>query len=114
MKKIGNLRIYASGEIEKSKISIGFECLDRELFRPEPCYDPLQKTGVKYARCQTGWARCEKLRGVYDFSWLDAVVDNLSSRGLEVWFNVGYGNPLYMKDIPNKTGVGCVPILKRM
>ena len=110
MKKIGNLRIYASSEIEKSKISIGFECLDRELFRPEPCYDPLQKTGVKYARCQTGWARCEKLRGVYDFSWLDAVVDNLSSRGIEVWFNVGYGNPLYMKDIPNKTGVGCVPL----
>ena len=110
MKKIGNLRAFASSEIEKSKISIGFECLDRELFRPEPCYDPLQKTGVKYARCQTGWARCEKLRGVYDFSWLDAVVDNLRARGIEVWFNVGYGNPLYMKDIPNKTGVGCVPL----
>jgi hypothetical protein len=47
---------------------------------------------------------------VYDFSWLDTVVDNLLSRGIEVWFNVGYGNPLYMENIPNKTGVGCVPL----
>ena len=53
MKKIGNLKARASNEIKKSKISIGFECLDRELFKPEPCYDPLQKTGVKYARCHS-------------------------------------------------------------
>ncbi len=110
MKKIGTLGGISSDEIKTSRISIGFECLDRELFKPEPCYDPLQKTGVKYARCQTGWARCERERGVYDFSWLDAVVDNLRARGIEVWFNVGYGNPLYMKNIPNKTGVGCVPL----
>ena len=110
MKKIGNLKTRASNEIEKSGISIGFECLDRELFKPEPCYDLLQKTGVKYARCQTGWARCERERGVYCFSWLDTAVDNLRARGIEVWFNVGYGNPLYMENIPNKTGVGCVPL----
>lgn len=110
MKKIGTLKHFSSKEIKTSRISIGFECLDRELFKPEPCYDPLAKTGVKYARCQTGWARCEKERGVYDFSWLDTVVDNLRDRGIEVWMNVGYGNPLYMKNIPNKTGVGCVPL----
>lgn len=110
MKKIGTLRHHASGEIERSKISIGFECLDRELFKPEPCYDPLCEAGAKHARCQTGWARCERERGIYDFSWLDTVVDNLRARGIAVWFNVGYGNPLYMKNIPNKTGVGCVPL----
>ena len=54
MKKIGMLRRRSCEEIESSRISIGFECLDRELFKPEPCYEPLQKTGVKYARCQTG------------------------------------------------------------
>lgn len=70
----------------------------------------LQKTGVKYARCQTGWAKCEKEKGVYDFSWLDSITDNLIRRGIKPWFNVGFGNPIYMDNIPNETAVGCVPL----
>ncbi|MBR3967016.1 MAG: hypothetical protein IKJ91_08095, partial [Clostridia bacterium] len=54
MRKIGKIKTYSSSEIEDSYVSIGFECLDRELFKPERCYDPLALTGVKYARCQTG------------------------------------------------------------
>lgn len=110
MKKIGKLKTYSSKEIKLSPISIGFECLDRELFNPEMCYDLIAKTGVKHARCQTGWARCEKQKGVYDFRWLDSIVDNLILCGLTPWFNVGFGNPIYMPNLPNKTGVGCVPI----
>lgn len=110
MKKIGMLKTYKSDEINDSYISIGFECIDRELINPDKCYDLLAETGVKYARCQTGWARCEKEKGIYDFTWLDSIVDNLLSRGIKPWLNVGYGNPVYMKDIPNPTGVGCVPI----
>lgn len=70
----------------------------------------LQKTGVKYARCQTGWAKCEKEKGVYDFSWLDSITDNLIRRGIKPWFNVGFGNPIYIDNIPNETAVGCVPL----
>ena len=109
-KKIGKLKCYSSKEIEKSMVSIGFECLDRELFDPEKCYDLLGQTGIKRARCQTGWARCEKEKGVYDFEWLDLIVDNLRVRGIQPWFNVGFGNPLYMPDVPNPTAVGCVPL----
>lgn len=110
MKKIGKLRTYTSEEIENSYVSIDFSCLDRELFNPDKCYDLLAKTGVKHARCQTGWARCEKEKGIYDFTWLDKVIDNLLSRGILPWFNVGYGNPIYMVDAPNPTAVGCVPL----
>ncbi len=110
MRKLGKLKTLTSKEVEKSYVSIGFECLDRELFNPEKCYDLLAETGVKYARCQTGWAKCEQKKGEYDFSWLDSVVDNLVLRGVTPWFNVGYGNPLYMKDAPNLTAVGCVPM----
>lgn len=110
MKKIGKLKTLTSKEVESSCVSIGFECLDRGLFNAEKCYGPLAEAGVKYARCQTGWARCEKEKGVYDFSWLDSVVENLTKRGVIPWFNVGYGNPLYMKDVPNPTAVGCVPV----
>ena len=110
MKKIGKLKTYASNEIEKSYVSIGFECLDREIFKPDKCFDLLQATGVKYAGCQTGWAKCEKEKGIYDFTWLDSIADNLSERVLIPWFNVGCGNPLYMPDVPNETAVGCVPL----
>ena len=110
MKKIGKLKTYTSKEIETSYVSIDFSCLDRELFNPDKCYDLLAETGVKHARCQTGWARCEKIKGVYDFTWLDLIIDNLLSRGIQPWFNVGYGNPIYMADAPNPTAVGCVPL----
>jgi len=111
MKIIGKLKTLNSSEIKKSRVGIGFECVDRDLIKPEKCYDLFAATGAKWARCQTGWAKCEKEKGVYDFSWLDDMVDNLRQRGVEVWFNVGYGNPIYMKDITNPTAVGCVPTL---
>ncbi len=111
MKELGKLKIKKSSEIKKSIVSIGFECLDRELFTPEKCYAPLGDSGVKYARCQTGWARCEREKGVYDFAWLDGVVDGLLEKGVEPWFCVGFGNPIYMPDAPNRTAVGCVPLL---
>lgn len=112
MKTIGKLKLYSSHEIEKSNVSIGFECLDRELFNPERCYDWLGKSGVKYARCQTGWNRCEMEKGVYTFEWLDSVIDNLLARGVQPWLSVTFGNRLYMPDVPewNKTCVGCVPL----
>ena len=110
MKSIGKLKTLTSDMIDRSAVSIGFECLDRELFTPEKCYDKLAATGVKYARCQTGWIRCEKQKGVYTFEWLDSVVDNLLSRGIQPWLDVSFGNPVYMNDMPNETAVGCVPI----
>lgn len=111
MKLIGKLKTKKSDEIKKSNIGIGFECYDRDLYKPEKCYDLAAATGSKFARVQTGWARTEKEKGVYDFSWLDDMVDNLIKRGMVPWFNVGYGNPLYMPDAPNSTAVGCVPTL---
>ncbi len=111
MKSIGTLKIKSAQEIKQSRVSIGFECYDRDLFDPEKCYDRVAESGAKFARCQTGWARTEKTKGEYDFAWLDAVVDNLSKRGVQPWFNVGYGNPIYMHDAPNSTAVGCVPTL---
>lgn len=110
MKKIGKLRTYNSKQIKNSRISIGFECLDRDMFKAEKCYDAMAEAGIKYARVQTGWAKCEKESGVYDFAWLDEIVNNLIERNICPWFNVGFGNPLYM-DAPTPAAVGCVPTL---
>lgn len=97
-------------ELGKRVLSVGFETLDRYLFKPEECYDKLAATGIKWARCQTGWNRCETEKGKYDFAWLDEVVNNLLERGIQPWFNVTYGNKLYMPEAFGEAAVGWVPI----
>jgi hypothetical protein len=81
------------------------------MFDPERTYDWVGKSGVKWARCQTGWGRTERTKGEFDFSWLDRVVDQLLARGVQPWFNVGYGNQLYTPQAPHYSAVGWVPHL---
>ena len=76
LKKIGKIQPKKSNEIKFSKIGLGFEKLDRNVFDPEKAYDKVAECGVKKARIQSGWARTEKEKGVYDFAWLDTIVDN--------------------------------------
>lgn len=109
MKLIGKLKTKSASEIGHTRVGVGFEGLDRELYRPECCYDLAAATGAQLVRTQSGWIRCETERGVYSFDWLDEIVDSLISRGMKPWFNVGYGHPMYMKDIKSTAAVGCVP-----
>jgi hypothetical protein len=109
LKATGRLKTRTSAEIKASPLSVGFETLDRKLFDPAKTYEHVGRLGVKWARCQTGWARTETQKGVYDFGWLDEVVDNLLKVGAQPWFNLGYGNPLYTPKA-DATAVGWIPI----
>ena len=106
----GKLRSRSCASIPASPLSVGFETLDRQMFQPEKTYGPLARLGVKWARVQTGWARTERQRGEYDFTWLDQVVDSLLKIGIQPWFNLGYGNRLYTPGAPHETAVGFVPM----
>lgn len=112
---IGNLRPLGkvsprdSLAIQASPLSVGFETLDRKLFAPERTYPYLAQLGAKWARVHTGWCRTELTRGVYDFGWLDEVVDQLRRIGIQPWFCVGFGNRLYMPDATFESAVGWVP-----
>ncbi len=92
---IGQLPEPSSAAVKRSIIGIGYETLDRDTFDPALTYGPMAKSGVKWARMQTGWMKCEKERGVYDFAWLDKDVDALLAIGIQPWFSVSFGNPLY-------------------
>ena len=92
---IGRLPAKTSREIPDSMLSIGFETMDRDTFEPADVIPLLGKTGVKYARCQTGWIKSEKTEGVYAFGWLDRIVDGLLENGIQPWLSVSFGNPLY-------------------
>lgn len=109
LKHIGKLKPRKSTDIKSSRIGVGFECLDREMWDPNQAWPVLNELGVKWARVQTGWARTEKEEGKYDFAWLDAIVDKIRERGVNPWLSLSYGNPVYTPGAPYH-GVGCPPI----
>ncbi len=110
MKKIGKFKAKSSKDISGSKIGIGFECLDRQMWDDnEEAYRLVGELGVKHARVQTGWSRCEKEKGIFDFAWLDRIVDKLLEKGVQPWFNVGYGN-IHHTDATEPDAVGWAPI----
>ena len=74
IRPLGTLKPLSSHDIAGSIAGIGMETLDRDTYDPAPLYDPLCAAGCKWVRLQTGWIKCEKTAGVYDFAWLDAIV----------------------------------------
>ncbi|MBQ8081033.1 MAG: beta-galactosidase [Clostridia bacterium] len=107
----GQVRIKNAKQIGPSRLGIGFEKLDRKVFEPENAYDLVGEMGVHYVRLQSGWQRTETQKGVYDFAWLDDIVDNLIARGQEPWIDFCYGNELYTPSAREYFGaVGCPPI----
>jgi hypothetical protein len=110
LKQVSSLLPKCAADLQCSRLGIGFEKLDRDAFDPEKAYDKLAAVGVKWIRIQSGWAKTEKQEGVYDFLWLDKIVDNLLRRGLEPWICLCYGNPVYTELAkPTFGAVGCIP-----
>lgn len=109
-RKIGEVRIRHSREIESSPFGIGFEKLDRGLFDPDGAYGLLDEIGVKWVRIQSGWSRTETEKGHYDFTWLDEIVDQLIQHGMKPWLCLCYGNGLYDSAAAETFGgAGCPP-----
>ncbi len=107
---LGKIKPRPGKEIAASPLGIGFETLDRQMFLPERTYAHIAGLGVKWARVQTGWCRCEREKGRYDFAWLDGIIDSLRGIGVQPWFNLGYGNQLYTPEASNAFAVGWAPL----
>ena len=95
LERIGTLRPRTAAEIGEAGWMIGCECLDRDYADFKAYRAFLPPLGIKMIRLQAGWAKCEKVRGVYDFAWLDEIVDWAKAHGRECMLETGYGNPLY-------------------
>ncbi|NLE55507.1 MAG: hypothetical protein GX617_11255 [Lentisphaerae bacterium] len=91
-------------EMSTSRWSLGCECLDRQLADWEGYREYLPWLGIKRIRLQGGWFRSEREEGVYDFGWLDRIVDDAQAMGLEVCMETSYLNPIYGR--PAGTGPG--------
>lgn len=95
MKKIGSIRPRTTVEVEASRITVGCETLDRDLAVWDNYKAYLKPLGVKKIRLQAGWAKCEKTPGVYDWKWLDDILDYAVANGMQPWLETSYGNPVY-------------------
>ncbi len=92
---IGNIQPRTTFEIVGSDLWIGGEVLDRDYTKYHEYKHYLDSLGAKKIRLQSGWAKTEKQKGVYDFAWLDSVVDDAIARKVQPWIQISYGNELY-------------------
>lgn len=104
LKQIGLLAVRHSKDIKSSSWSVGCETLDRDYAKFGLYKDYVGELGVKYGRLQSGWAKCEKQKGVYSFEWLDSCVYGLNGQSVKPWICLCYGNPVYGSD--NNLGAG--------
>ena len=95
MKRIGTIQPRSTKEIESSRITVGCETLDRNHTIWNNYKDYLPSLGLKKIRLQAGWAKCEKVPGVYDWKWLDEIMDFAVANDIEPWLQASYGNPAY-------------------
>jgi hypothetical protein len=93
--KLGTLIPKSVPQIKTSMWSLGCETLDRNLANWDVYKAYLIPLGIQHIRLQGGWARTEKVRGIYDFQWLDHIVDDAQALGLKVCLETSYGNRLY-------------------
>lgn len=108
LKQIGWLTVKHSKDIKSSLWSVGCETLDRDQAKFSVYKDYVGQLGVKHGRLQSGWAKCEKKKGVYDFAWLDECVYGLNEQGVEPWICLCYGNPIYGSEIHLGAGVAAL------
>ena len=95
LKQIGTVEVVKPDGKGNSLWSVGCETIERGFTVYDEYKDFVGKLGVGYARLMSGWAKCEPEKGVYDFAWLDAIVDDMIAQGVCPWMCICYANPIY-------------------
>lgn len=95
LKRVGTITPRRADEISGSNWTLGCETLDRDFAIYDEYKAYIVPLGIKTIRLQGGWAKTEKVKGTYDFAWLDALIDDARSRGLNILLETDYGNPAY-------------------
>jgi hypothetical protein len=92
---IGSVQPRSTDEIESSNWAIGCETLDRDYADYHQYKEYIAPLGIKLLRMQGGWAKTEKVEGIYDWTWMDNIIHDAVERGFKPWLQTGYGNPIY-------------------
>lgn len=92
---VGTLVTKGVDQVASDRLTVGCEVLDRDYADYDEYKSWLPGLGIRKIRLQAGWAKTERTKGVYDFAWLDHIIDDARSRGLQIWLQTSYGNPIY-------------------
>ena len=95
LEQIGKVEVVKPDGKGNSLWSVGCETIERGFTVYDEYKSFVGKLGVGYARLMSGWAKCEPQPGVYEFEWLDAIVDDMISQGVCPWLCICYANPIY-------------------
>lgn len=93
--QIGTVQARSTDEITGSNWLLGCETLDRDFADYDQYKEFIAPLGIKRLRMQAGWNKTEKVKGQYDFAWLDHIVNDATRRGFQPWLQTSYGNVLY-------------------
>lgn len=104
-KKVGYLAPRDASRAPGQNWTLGCEVLDRDYANWDAYKSYVAPLGIRTIRLQGGWAKTEKVPGVYDFQWLDHIIDDAKERGLNILLETSYGNPLYKGDHELKAGL---------
>lgn len=99
-------RVKNCEEIRESNWLLGCETLDRDYADYDAYREYLKPLGIRYLRFQGGWAKTEKIKGHYNWEWMDHIVEDAVERGFAPWIQTGYGNPLYPRAGGENLGAG--------
>ena len=95
LERIGTLKASGKPDPRDDRWMIGCELQDRDFTDFDAYKEYLPGLGIRKARFQCGWAKCEKTRGVYDFAWIDKCVDFCLAHGIDPVLETDYGNTIY-------------------
>jgi len=103
---LGSVQSKSTNEIDSNNWIIGCETLDRDFADYNQYKEYIAPLGIKLLRMQAGWAKTEKVKGQYDWAWLDEIINDATSRGLKPWLQTSYGNSLYKGGGGTNLGAG--------
>ncbi|MFD3538559.1 hypothetical protein ACFWUQ_03555 [Streptomyces sp. NPDC058662] len=92
---LGSVAPRPAQQIGTSKLLVGAETLDRDYTDHQAFAPYLGRLGATGVRLQGGWAKTEKTKGVYDWTWLDRIIDDATRQGVKPWVQLSYGNGAY-------------------
>ena len=93
--RIGTVKPRSTNEIAASNWLIGCETMDRDFTDYDQYKEYIAPLGIKRLRMQAGWDKTEKVKGQYDWAWLDHIIDDAHRRGFQPWLQTSYGNHNY-------------------